>query len=684
MIKYPIIMKYLQKILLIVILMSVTNSVAFAFGFGFGFKAGSKNNESIGRGVGNRSLFSLGPWHINNINGKLMIQGQFQSKTVSLKSDFSDEPMISAYTGNLSLTSSSVVWHPKFMTIDLDANYSPNALRQTYTISQNNFQTLTAESIRARVSILNQMPVNLVLTSSFGHGYTTRDNYSDFESYRRSHGAFFQYRNSVLPIFMSANTSQWEENELQTIRNSSNKRYNYNVNTIKEFSKYDKTSIKYSFEDYSRRLIVEPVGIRNKTTKIDFNNSIFFDSTKTNYLMSYARYYDLIGSYISKGINAYERLAVNLPEGFKISANYQFSREEQIQNKDIRNNIYGKLENQLYRSLNTFVNYSAQNINNTGYDEVTNTIGGGFRYNKLIPTGVLRLNYSISNFNTDRSSKAISKLYRKEEHVLDDSGLELLDNPYVNITSVIVYDPSLTIIYAEGIDYLLIPRGEYLEIQRLPGGMIGQGKTVLIDYESTKNLPYSYTSLDHNFGGSIILFDNFIEAYYSGIERNFSNIVNPRADVLKEVSQSVYGVKLNYDNISGGAEIDNLQSNIVPYRSTRVYVNYFDNLSNRLNLSLNASFKDTKLTDVNESYQSAAASAGANYQISKKARVKINSGYIFQRWEYGDINVFTLNGEITYKYLQIFLTLGIQYFDRNFYQEKINFQDVFLRIERRF
>ncbi len=679
-------MKTFHKILLLIFLLTVTNTTAFGFGFGFGFKAGSKNNESIGRGVGSGALFSIGPWHINNINGKLMLQGYYQSMTTSLKGGFSDAPVVSSFMGNLNLTSNSVVWHPKFMSIDLDANYNPNALKQTYNITPNNSQSLTAESIRARVSFFNQLPVNLVLTSSFGHGYTSRDNFSDFESFRSSHGAFLQIRNSILPITLGANTSKWEEKELQTSRNSFNEQIGYNLNFKKQFGQYDKTTFKYTYEDFSRRLMVEPVGLRNRITRIDFNNNLFIDSTKGSSLMSHVNFINSKGSYETKGINAFEKLSIVLPEGFKIVTDYQFTRDENYGNIDTRNQINGQIDHQLYRSLNTFVSYSVQDINNTGYDEAGNTIRAGFNYNKLIPSGLLRLNYSYSKLTTARKTKDISRFYRKEEHVLDDSGIEFLDNPYVNIGSVRVMDESLTIVYVEGIDYLLIPSpgGEYLEIRRLPGGMIAEGQTVFIDYESTRNLPYSFGSLNHNFGGRIILFDRVIEAYYSGVERNFSDVVNPEANVFKVISQSIYGFKFNYNDISGGAEIDILESNIIPYSSTRFFVNYFDNISNGLNFSLNASYKDTKLTEVNQSYQSASVSASANYQLNNKTNVKINSGYSYQRWIDRGMNVFNTRGEITYKYLQIFLTLGVQYFDRDYYTEKVNFQDVFLRIERRF
>ena len=66
-----------------------------------------------------------------------------------------------------------------------------------------------------------------------------------------------------------------------------------------------------------------------------------------------------------------------------------------------------------------------------------------------------------------------------EEQVLRDGEMTLLNKPYVDVNSVVVKDVSGTLIYQANFDYILLERAGYVEIQRIPGGLIPNKGTVI-------------------------------------------------------------------------------------------------------------------------------------------------------------------------------------------------------------
>lgn len=69
-----------------------------------------------------------------------------------------------------------------------------------------------------------------------------------------------------------------------------------------------------------------------------------------------------------------------------------------------------------------------------------------------------------------------------ERHVVDASGSFLLENPFVDLASIVVTSADETVVFLDGVDYRALESASLVEIVVLPGGRILPGDTLLVDY----------------------------------------------------------------------------------------------------------------------------------------------------------------------------------------------------------
>ncbi len=102
---------------------------------------------------------------------------------------------------------------------------------------------------------------------------------------------------------------------------------------------------------------------------------------------------------------------------------------------------------------------------------------------------------------TDRQSQAGQLSIVEESHVVTSVGIIVLDQRFIDTSTIIVTDASGGFVFAAGTDYEIIPvSDDFTEITVIPSGQIEIGSTILVSYkfESLPSLKFSTTSLQFN------------------------------------------------------------------------------------------------------------------------------------------------------------------------------------------
>ncbi|MCB0313453.1 MAG: hypothetical protein KDH84_09350, partial [Calditrichaeota bacterium] len=349
-----------------------------------------------------------------------------------------------------------------------------------------------------------------------------------------------------------------------------------------------------------------------------------------------------------------------------------------------QHNFTSRLEHQLYLSLRSQVFLAYNDLSQTGFDEQRRSFGFGLRYRKAIPGGLLNLSYEWRRRNEQRDGQLLTLNIVDERLRLKDGEVALLANPLVDPGSVVLSDETQTVIYVENIDYVLISRGDFLEVQRIPGGQIADGATVYIDYRAQQQADYQFDLTNRTFAASVALFRQFLEIYYRSLAQDYDNLDQTRFRILKIISQKVYGGRVAYGPFAGGIEWDDTGSNIIPYRSLRYFANLNHQLASRVSAALNASRYRFTYRETDEVQRFDQLSAHVTWMLSRQSRINLFGNYRFQKGRGIDLELGSLRGEYSARMRMLWITFGVDLYRRDFLTEELSYQRTYIRLERKF
>jgi hypothetical protein len=363
-----------------------------------------------------------------------------------------------------------------------------------------------------------------------------------------------------------------------------------------------------------------------------------------------------------------------------------FNLQDPVQTWD-QKRTRATLQHKLFQSLTTklYLEYSRIKLETDNLHQETDLRGGiDLKYTKKIPTGYLNLTYRY--YRHSHSSEGSTGILHviNEEHSLTDGEVSLLNKPYVEESSVLVKDATGALIYQLNFDYILIARGSYLEIQRIPGGLIPDGATVYIDYSYEQPGSFSYAANNNYFGASILLFKRLIELYYSYSVQDYPKVDQGDLLTLNYYHQHIYGVRLDVGFARAGIERDQYSSNIIPYKMMRYYLDVNWNIKSAWLLTLNGNIRDYRMIadEVDQWY--ANLSGKLLYRIGPRMKVSLEGGYLNQRGANIDLDLLTSRAEFISIFNKLQLRLGLELYRRLYQNSDFAFNGAYVQITRRF
>jgi len=120
-------------------------------------------------------------------------------------------------------------------------------------------------------------------------------------------------------------------------------------------------------------------------------------------------------------------------------------------------------------------------------------------HDRPIAIGAIKLSYSGSyDYRDQASSDNLFEIFGEEHEMLGTTPVTLVRD-FVETSTINVWNTSRTQLYIEGLDYRLLDVGSQTQVQRLTGGSIISGQTVLIDYSYNTGGTFAYDLVSNNF-----------------------------------------------------------------------------------------------------------------------------------------------------------------------------------------
>ena len=628
-------------------------------------------------------IISAGLWKLTRMYGNFNLSGFYRGNERSFN-QFNEFHQSTYFSGGICLKTKSYLFDPKFMTLDVDVEYSPETGDEQYLTIPDRSEVRTLKKLDIRTIFFKQKDITLNAYVNFNQNINTRELLTDIKTDSKRWGGMLSYKNKVIPFSMSYNQNIWNQEELASGRVFKMDQKNFLTRATKSFSKYDSHELTYSHNMYFRQ-DGDMMPVENDLDNIFLKNTIHFDSQRKYNFRSRISYFNQYGNINFSRLRANESLLLKLPKNLTFLGNYEFYKDQRENQRSKQNGIRTALRHQLYLSLKTNIYFEHFKLDHSVYDETNSRAGIDFNYTKKIPANgriILEYRYYRQHQITNAQSTFINVI--NEEQVLTDGQITILNRPYIDPATIVVKDITTTIIYQLNLDYLLIERNNFIEIQRIPGGQIPNNETVYIDYTALQPGSYQFDANNNAFSANVRLFGKLIELYIRASIQDYSNLINVDHITLNEYTQIVFGGKVDVGIARIGVEYDNYNSNIIPYRMIRYYIHVQKTFYKRLMCSLNGNIRNYEKTVDKIPQQFADISAKVAYSFRLRTKVSLDVGYRKHQGDGIDLELLTGRGEFITTYRQMTFKAGIDMYRRDNLGDKTIFNNVYGKIIRKF
>lgn len=643
-------------------------------------------DENFAQIQSNSSLKKTPFFSLTVFRGDVFVEGSYRIKQNYNIEQFNKE-QLSIIKGGVRINSKGFIWHPNFMIFDLNAKYSPMADSHKYLVLPNTTQTITTKMVSLKNIFLRKSKLRFTSNVSLNQAQSSRDNLTFIKSDSKNFGGNLNYNNKFIPFIISYQQSSVVQEELQTENILT---YNSKVlqsSFSKSFYGNDKHMLRYSHNEFENIFSALNYDTTYTTIKdnVSLNNFFNIDSEGKYQFVSGLMYqYDNTEIEQQKFI-ANESLKLKLPQNFQSNNSFNYSKMSSDDNSNINHGIVSSISHGLYSSLNTNA-FCGYNRTNFVFQKKTVTkFGGSVNYRKKILTdGLLNISYKLIQKKHDSYGEIDIVNIIDEEQTLTDGNIVLLANTDIELSSIVVTDENNAIIYQENVDYFLIVRDRYVEIQRIPGGLIANNSIVHIDYTANQIGNYKYSSISNNISASVSLFKNVLNLYFSYAQFDYKNIENINILNVDYYKIAVIGSKVNYKIGESGFEYQDKNSSIFPYKSYKFFANV-QKAHKKISTSLNANAQHYLFTGDSTKQTFVNLIGNFRYRIFAGLDAKINAGYRYQNGDNINLEIITLRNDYKWTIRKLSVLVGIEVYRRKYMTyEKNNFINLFINVRRRF
>lgn len=536
----------------------------------------------------------------------------------------------------LTLQTAGYILHPNLVELKFQGSFG---LEQDL-ISENG-QNGTSEGIlydwdaEATLFRKEQMPVTLYsrrITSYYSQPFGP-----SLQNIVTTEGAIFDWQNKTVPTRVEYYHLSQDQKALDGSQD-----YQESQDTLTWHSSYQPTQQNHTTFDYTLNsgsaVSTASSAFGGQTTNdftdntISLNNELDFGTNARNKLQSSLLYYLQTGTYELSELHYNESLYLQYNDDFSTTFRYLLDKEtvgggfggestdQLLQRGDIL------FTHHLFKSLITIGDIGVQSLNvdpSGGDTDWFATLA--VNYIKEVPFGKVTANIGLGYDLTDNNAtNQITHIVNQRRMFSGPQPLIITANNII-ADSLIITDSSGVRVYRQGLDYAVRSFPDYLEIERLLGGNIQDGQTVLLSYDLAAQPANTLRTNSVSFGGRYD-FDKGplrglgIYGHYIDQDQSVSSSI-PESFVPNSLVDKTIGFDYRVWEVRFLAEQDWHHSTISPYDQLRLDLRWVHPITPRASFTFNPSYIMAKYPQNNDQLTSVTIVAGAEYRVSHELSV---------------------------------------------------------------
>jgi hypothetical protein len=335
-------------------------------------------------------------------------------------------------------------------------------------------------------------------------------------------------------------------------------------------------------------------------------------------------YFNQSGDFPLERIRWTEDLRLKHSKSFETEYRYVFDNQTYQGNTQTTNRGTAGFTHYLYKSLVT--------TGEVGIEKIDQSEGGGslqyfaninFDYTKIVPLGTFDggLGYAWSRQENDANDGLD---FLNQVATFNDPAPIIITAPSgVDTQSIVITDTRGLITYQPGLDYIVRELPTRVEIDRVVGGRIDDGQSVLLDYTT---LPAgANTTTTNTF--SLSLRYNFEEGFLKGISPYFRFVDqkqtvnaddNFESFIPNSFTDTIIGVEYRIWKFTLGYEREWYDSTIQPFNATRYTARYVDRFGRDTVLNADARYEQIEYLDEDNEVNFLILTATLNHRFSNE------------------------------------------------------------------
>jgi len=507
----------------------------------------------------------------------------------------------------IGMFTNSYIFHPKLLQI----NFAGSLLSDRHDISREQFSLATSETTRSGSS-QKQVLLNLDATLQFlkDKPFPTTFSYlrenpvvrtgleGSFTQTTERYGVDFQLRD-VLPVSLSINAfrDSFFGKSLDRIVDFSSDRVT--VKSRKSFSSGDRIALNYEISSRNsrngdpRRTIQETL---RRSQNLALTSNWRLGSRDQLHIDQTASFNRRDNPDVTD-INLTPRFRWLHSSALQSRYLYSFSQSERPESmvKNRTEMASAALHYSPKPTLSGFVRATADRSAETDR-LLQNAYGLTSRgsYKKTTKAGQLNLSLGLGYQRKDRESLVTQISIIEEAVVLAGTTPISLSRDFVIVDTVMVRNETGTQTLIEGVDYRLIEIGSQTQIERLLGGSILDGETVLVDYEAETGGTFEYSQINQtmNVDFKFAKYHSVFVRYRNNkqtLESGFSTLPFNSVETVEIGLREQLPLRWSGLQLYGEARYLRQDEDINPYKQKSILVSLQAPLPHRLKLNVSAS-----------------------------------------------------------------------------------------------
>ncbi|MBI5370980.1 MAG: hypothetical protein HZA79_03010 [Sphingobacteriales bacterium] len=624
-----------------------------------------------------------GFWRLHRYSGELKLNGFYREQQRN-GYRFSEKQQTTNYMAGLALRTQSYFWHPRFITLDVDAEYTPARSDEKFLVIPDQAETRDVRKADIRLTILPQHKYSLVSYLNYSRVYNNRENLSNIRSSGTNWGSTLFMRSKFIPFSLGYTSWDQQEDELLTGRSFLNRQKNVEARFNKSFGSLDKQELllsrNYFFRrDYSR------FAVSNTIYNANYSGLFFTGKAKKNTISNYMSGNWQRGNEPFDRYQAISNMNWDLHHGFHFNNHYTYFGENRFSQRLDQHKAGAALQHQLFQSLHTRISYEYTTTAQTTYSQQLSRGAGEFNYSKIIlKKHQLDLNGSYALQQEKWKSADAMVTVLNEAITLRDGLVTLLSRAYADAASIQLKDGTGTLYYQLNLDYIIIPQGNFIQVQRVPGGLIPDNTTVYADYTAMQPGNFSYYSTNSQVGAGLYFFNRLIGVYYRRAVQDYQQLKQAGFLTLNYFHQKVAGIRADYKWLSAGVEYDKMNSTVLPYELFRYYLQLQGSIKDKCILSASGNiYHYTMLNDIPD-VRFTDITAAIMFRFTKKVSLSTSIACREQTGQGLNLNMLNSRTELSANLHKLRFGVIYNYYDRILSAERIKFNAVTVQCLRRF